>query len=320
MPTSSYYSGGSASATEYTTYQELLSQMPDNDGNLINAVNIRNSVYTLWERIDSVQVIASQSASASSYYTNLEPTPLALGGVPIGSTFSGATMQQMFDLLLYPYIAPVPSISGGNNREFNSSNSVVLSWSVVKKSKSITNITVYGNVISPTGNNQSGLQTSTIPQNVNTALSVVVSDDGMVTSVSSSTSVNWLNAVYVGRTPTFAAPSMTIVGAKPAWADGAGAPYLPGYSGTVLTGKSKVLSSSRVGNYNGINGNGQYLVFAWPTSFGSPSFTVNGLPNTAWTKISSSISFTNMNGYVENYDIWISNTAQNSPIAGFVIS
>jgi hypothetical protein len=65
---------------------------------------------------------------------------------------------------------------------------------------------------------------------------------------------------------------MTIVGTKPAWADGAGAPYPGGYSGT------------------------------------------------AWTKISSSISFTNMNGYVENYDIWISNTAQNSPIAGFVIS
>ena len=55
MATSSYYPGGSASATEYTTLPELLTQLPDNTGNLIDAVNVRNSVYTLWEKISNVQ-------------------------------------------------------------------------------------------------------------------------------------------------------------------------------------------------------------------------------------------------------------------------
>ena len=62
------------------------------------------------------------------------------------------------------------------------------------------------------------------------------------------------------------------------------------------------------------------MVFAWPTSFGTPAFVVNGLPNTAFTLISSAFSFTNANGYVNTYDVWISNTAQNSPIASFQIN
>jgi len=101
---------------------------------------------------------------------------------------------------------------------------------------------------------------------------------------------------------------MSIVGTQPLWADGAG------------IGSGKELRTNRLRSYNGIDGAGQYLAFAWPTSFGTPSFTINGLPNTAFTKISSSISFTNMHSYTTNYDVWLSNTAQNSPITSFVIS
>lgn len=39
-------------------------------------------------------------------YTNLAPVPTTIGGVVAGMTFSGATMQQMFDTLLYPYMNP----------------------------------------------------------------------------------------------------------------------------------------------------------------------------------------------------------------------
>ena len=34
------YSGGSASAYEYSTFQELLTQLPDNTSNSIDAVNV----------------------------------------------------------------------------------------------------------------------------------------------------------------------------------------------------------------------------------------------------------------------------------------
>ena len=312
------YSGGSASAYEYTTFPELLTQLPDNSGNLINAVNVRNSVYTLWQRISQVQTVASQSASASTTYTNANPTPNPIGGIPAGSTFTAKTMTEMWDALLYPYIPPSASLSGGNTREFGSPNAVTLSWSATKGSKNVTAITVcIGRpdqesitltTINSTGN-QSSTKSSTSTSNTNTTFFMTVTDipNGSST-VSAQTTVSWSSAVYWGKTPTFALPSMSIVGSQPAWADGAG----------ISTGKS--LSGTRAGSYNGINGAGQYLVFAWPSSYGTPTFTINGLPNTAWTKIGSSISFTNMNSYVNTYDVWISNTAQNSAIASFIIS
>jgi len=39
-------------------------------------------------------------------YTNTTPTDSAIGGIPVGSTFSGKTVQQMFDSLLYPTLNP----------------------------------------------------------------------------------------------------------------------------------------------------------------------------------------------------------------------
>ena len=39
-------------------------------------------------------------------YTNANPTPTGLGGIPGGATFSAQTMQQMWDALLYPYQYP----------------------------------------------------------------------------------------------------------------------------------------------------------------------------------------------------------------------
>lgn len=312
------YSGGSASAYEYTTIDELLSQLPDNTANQIDAINVRNSVYTLWERISDVQTVASQSASASVLYTNLTPVPLAVGGIGKGSTFSNRTMQEMWDALLYPYIGPVASISSPslNPREFGSSNQVTLNYSVTKNSNNITSIVLSGSngynfavPGAPFTTNTSGSQVTNATQNVNTSFTVTA-NDGTSTS-SSSLTIVWLNAVYWGRNSSFSLPSMSIpsLSTKPTWADGAG------------IGSGKTLASGRSGNYSGINGAGQYLVFAWPSSFGNPSFTINGLPNTAFTKIGSGVPHTNMNGFGPvNYDVWISNTAQNSPIASFVIS
>lgn len=307
------YSGGSASAYEYTTIDELLSQLPDNTANQIDAINVRNSVYTLWERISDVQTVASQSASASVLYTNLTPVPLAVGGIGKGSTFSNRTMQEMWDALLYPYIGPVASISSPslNPREFGSSNQVTLNYSVTKNSNNIISIVLSGSngynfavPGAPFTTNTSGSQVTNATQNVDTSFTVTA-NDGTSTS-SSSLTIVWLNAVYWGRNSSFSLPSMSIpsLSTKPTWADG------------------KDLASSRSRSYNGINGAGQYLVFAWPSTFGEPTFTINGLINTAFTKIGTGVPHTNMNGYTNpsGYDVWISNTAQNSPIASFVIS
>lgn len=308
--------GGSASANRYSSIDDLLIQLPDNTANAIAAKDVRDSIFTLWERISEVQTTASQSASASSYYTNLSPSVASnLSGIPAGSTFSGASMQEMWDKLLYPYVYPYASLSGGDSREFGSPNTVTLSWTATKNTKTLTFITLKKNSgtiqnVVVTGNTQTGTFPTTAVTNTNTTFSIEVVDSNTPTpsTVYGYTYVYWYNAVYWGKTSTFALPSMTISGSQPSWADGAG------------IGSGKNLSGTKSGSYNGINGSGQYLVFAWPSSFGTPTFTINGLPNTAWTKIGSSISFSNMYSYTTTYDVWISNTAQNSPITSFVIS
>lgn len=46
----------------------------------------------------------------------------------------------------------------------------------------------------------------------------------------------------------------------------------------------------------------EYIYIALPTAYGTPLFNVNGLLNTAWTKVTR--AFTNASGYTQSYDIW----------------
>jgi hypothetical protein len=303
-----YSTPGTATySVTFDTLDQMMAVFPDNNANLIAASDVRDAVLTLyWQTQD---LGASFSATASAfYYTNLSPSTIAVGGISTGTTFSNVGLQQLFDDMFYPYTAPSCSISASNTpRELGSSNAVTLSWSATKAKLNIVTITVDGTPVVPTNVAvQTGTKNTTATQNTFSTFSMSVSDG--TSTINSSTSVTWLNAVYWGKTSNFSLPSMTIVGTQPAWADGAG------------VGSGKSLSSTKSGSYNGINGAGQYLVFAWPTSFGTPTFTINGLPNTAFTKLGNAISFTNMHGYVNTYDVWLSNTAQNSPITSFVIS
>jgi hypothetical protein len=314
----SSYSGGSASAYEYSTFPELLSQLPDNSGNLIDAINVRNSVYTLWQRIS--QVAASQSASASVTYTNANPTPLTIGGIPAGSTFSNKTMTEMWNALLYPYIQPSASltVSGVNPREFGASNSVTLNWSVTKGSRNITGITLCSNrpdtqPITPNNNTvQSGTKLTTADSNQTTDFYMLFTDTTPTVPTIPKyaiATVLWSSAVYWGKWTTFSPPMNTFGadGGKPSWADGAG------------VGSGKKISGSKAADYSGINGAGQYLVFAWPTAYGEPLFKVNGFINNAFTKVFTG-NYSNGWSYTRSYDVWVSNTQQNSPIDTFTIS
>lgn len=59
----------------------------------------------LWQNIDGSSTWVEIGSSGSTY-TNSNPTPVTIGGIPAGSTFSGKNLQEMFDLLLYPFQAP----------------------------------------------------------------------------------------------------------------------------------------------------------------------------------------------------------------------
>ena len=48
--------------------------------------------------------------------------------------------------------------------------------------------------------------------------------------------------------------------------------------------------------------NNEYLYLAWPTSYGTPIFVVNGLLDTDWVLVTR--AFVNASGYSESYDIY----------------
>lgn len=322
MPGTGSYIGGSSSADYYNTAPELLSKLPDNSANLIKAKDVRDSVWTLWNRVDDVSIIAGSAASASAYFQNPAATPVTVGGIPAGSTFpTPHDMQTMWDKLLYPYIAPAPSLTGGSTREYGASTALTLNWSVTKNTDPITAITVDSIPIIPTGNSQAGSQGAVgsypVSPGISTSnvFSMTVTDG--TTPVGSSTTLTWMNRIYWGSLAVAGNPNLTTNPGDAAIVSAAiSSATLLALTGAGV-GSGSDLSTSKSKTYTGIDGGGDFLIFAWPSGVSgalTPTFTVNGLPNTAFTQVKTAWAFTNVFGFTTNYEVWVSNTIQNSPL------
>lgn len=102
-----------------------------------NLLNVFNG--TIWEVVGS--------GSSGSNYTNLTPTPVTVGGIAAGSTFSAQNMEDMFNRLLYPYIAPSLTLSispATGIREFgNDVSTITLNATTTKHTNDITLVEFY---------------------------------------------------------------------------------------------------------------------------------------------------------------------------------
>jgi hypothetical protein len=84
-----------------------------------------------------------------------------------------------------------------------------------------------------------------------------------------------------------------------------------------------MLSKVKNKTYPNIDGAGGYLLFAWPSSVPNattPEFKVNGFTSTGFSPLLTGFSFINTFGITTNYEVWISHTAQNSPLNPVTIS
>lgn len=313
-------------SVSYPSLDAMLSDLRDNASNSIHAETIRNSVLTLWDLVG-----ATTSVDISSLlYSNSALTTAAVGGISSGITFSNRSIKSIFDSLFYPYV--VPSITqiqlGYNNtsyantlyREFGASHSnFYIKWNISQGSVNLSSATlpIYfsnpGSYTPAGGFAQSGgvyyinvLATQsgviTYPANTNETIYLFVNDGTNIVTQSA-------NLVYQNRIYWGAIAATSSVTNNSAILGLTGASY----------GSGTTLINTKSGSYNGMNGNGSYLVWAWPTSFGTPTFTINGLISTAFTKATIA-SFTTNLGYTASYDVWYSNTVQNSPISSLVIS
>jgi hypothetical protein len=71
-----------------------------------SAVLIGDTAYFNTNNSLSAYTLNLSGFSSSVTFTNSDPTPTTIGGISAGSTFSNKTMQEMWNLLLYPYQSP----------------------------------------------------------------------------------------------------------------------------------------------------------------------------------------------------------------------
>jgi len=243
----------------------------------------------------------------------------------VGTAVGGTTTREFLQNYFFPAVASSPSISivGGNSLEYGYSLPLSLSWTATKGTYNISGITLSANAggaytsgtpITPTGNTQSGNATATYVDNTPTTFTINVTPS-TGSDVSSSTTVNFYNKKYYGvsTTPSGITDSEIIALANKPFAT------------TRATGSL----TSQV-NFGATPGD--YVYFAWPTSFegGSPICRSTGpaptytpTPNTTTDCFNSGSnpvtsfileqrSFTNASGYATSYNIYRSK----NPVGG----
>jgi hypothetical protein len=323
------YTYGTSSLYEskrYDLIQDLLNQLQDNNANLIYANHVRDAVYTLWERVDEVAIIAASASAISPYFINPNPTTIQVGGINLGTTFSTQqSVQQMFNNLLYPYTQPTLRFAGYHfrnlpNKEYGENATSTAYWGITKGSNTIHAITVDGQSFLPTGNSQGGTKVitgsySTISASTTNSFQMTVNDGSNYTIY---TEYEWMNRLYWGSLDlsgigypdftlnpnllsTVTINSSTILGLD---------------NNTLFKGGGIDLTIDTIQNFD-MPGNGGYLVYAWSSYIPyatEPKFKVNGVKSTAFSNIKTGWNFVNYWGLTSSYEVWISNTVQNSQL------
>ena len=147
-------------------------------------------------------------------------------------------------------------------------------------------------------NNSSTLAYSSLALTSNTTWALTVGD-GLGITNTATTSVNFLNYMIWGRSTNTTLNNTAITN-------------LHNSGG----GASRAFATSRSRSFT-MDGGGQYIYIAYPAGFGAASFTVGGLPNTAFTLTTN--TYTNASGYVTNYLIYRTDTIQNGTGINFVV-
>jgi hypothetical protein len=240
-------------------------------------------------------------------YTNTGATPTTIGGIAAGSTFSGKTMQEMWDSLLYPYQVPAFSsfslgISSPREVGYDITTSQTFTWGTTNASNvSANTITIAGyNLTTLTGLANDGSEAVTF-----TGVVTRTSGDGPGTrawtiqgtntnsaTFSGSLSIRWDYRMYAGTSTNTSLTASEITG---------------------LTNFTSV-KNGFAGTYNMSAGGYKYFCFA--TGYGAPTSWVDTSNNlsvgmyTGYPNIDGSgnsydlVSVTNAEGETTNYKVY----------------
>ena len=186
------------------------------------------------------------------------------------------------------------SLSGTLAEKGSTINTLVLHWSVNKTMVTI-NLSGYGG-FSTTGN------TTLLSDNVNVdilptsnASYSISAIDSYPNTANGSASLTFTQKVYYG---TSAIVNFTT-------------------SADIMSLSSSLLSTIRTRSFTIANGNGEYIYYCYPTSYGTASFTIGGF---GVGMIVTTISYTNNYGVTENYYVCKNSVISNGSNINVVVS
>lgn len=322
--------GSGTYSVSYPDLNTMMTALKDNTSGSIYAQTLRNSVLTLYTLSSTSSV-----SSSSVIYTSNTASTVAVGGLPVGTNFSsGQSIQQILDTMLHPYVAPTINyfnLSVGSSGPYSKNtyveygapgfNQIFFEYSISQGSVNLISLSNNISISSPEPGFNYNLSNPGYPSpktlatqsagiiaiTADTDTFILLNVNDGITSLNYTASIQYQNKFYWGTSAND--PSIIYDSADLLTANGAGV-SIDGNFGSILT-------DTKTQTLNGIDGGTGYLFFGFPSSFGTPSFITNGLPNTAFTM--QSLNFFNTYGYPASYSVWISNTAQNSPITLFQI-
>lgn len=319
-----YGTGSSYYSQNFDNIQELLQRLYDNNSNIIVAKDVRDPLWTLWNKVTG---LSASLGSASISYTLGTPSTTSVGGISEGTTFSNATLSDLFDLMLLPYVAPVvesfgPSIT---EKQFGDTTTLNLTYSInvgsspldsgygiqfisPNPSSAIPTEVVSGNDPETGTTNNFSLTYSnvvSVTQTLNATMSFRTTDLIVFTT---STSIIAKHKRYYGQKSIpigFTPSSPSSISAVAAF-----------LTDSVIKGLSYSELATNVNISQACNFNDEYFVFAAPTVFGfnyPEGFFIDNIFSQDFTKVKSGVTFSNEFGYQAPYDVWVSNYKLYSP-------
>ncbi len=226
---------------------------------------------------DNVQIIDSRLALLQNRIVDLEnlSNNVLVQKNQIDSTFG--LIQDRLDNLEYMPIAINTFTNSVNNVEKGSTiNSITFNYTF---NKVPTSISINNGIDIVDANSV----TKAVNITNNTTFTLIASDG--TNTVTANSSVNFLNKVYWGSKASNVLNNADILGLT---------------NNALASAKARTIT---------VDGNGQYIYYCYPASFGDANFVVGGLASSAWTKTVQDV--TNALGNVTSYNVYRTNNVQN---------
>ena len=334
MATSIGVPGSATYAELLSGLEPMLNLLPDNSGNEISARDMRDVVFTLYQ-----DVIGPSGGSFSEFVYTDTPANVAVGGVPVGQVFASMSLFTIFNKLFHKDFDPSASLQFvglsstildfkqqnsteyPQNTGFDEEVSFSLRWTATKATYDFQpQGTIVRNPLnSPPDPNP--LFTEFVPPGGGTNVTPLTKPrinqsnsytfacrDTRGVLAQSSVSLTYGRRYFVGEVSTRNLPNSSQIRDLSLPANNGGQSISGNFATTFR------------GSYTNHGGSNRYLIWCFPTSFGTPRFFQFTTQLWLGPSYVGEVNYRNLFGFEEPYAVWITQDRYNSPVAAYTIN